>query len=170
MPQIGEIKRGLDIGSKPKWNKYIWRACIGCGKERWVELRKGQPNRLRCNSCSRRSRVDYKGCRIKSKQKYIYIRLQPDDFFYSMIKRNGYVLEHRLIMAKHLGRCLQRWEVVHHKNHIRDDNRIENLQLHTESYHQQITILENRIKVLEKRVTLLEAENILLKEENNVTN
>lgn len=58
--------------------------------------------------------------------------------------KDGRILEHTYVMSEFLGRPLVKGESIHHKNGIRDDNRIENLELwiHTRSGQR----LEDRIK------------------------
>ena len=66
---------------------------------------------------------------------YIQVWLSPTDFFRAMANKNGHILQHRLVMARYIGRCLQPFEKVHHKNGLRNDNRIENLELTTQGAH-----------------------------------
>ena len=100
----------------------------------------------------------WKGGRKKNGNGYTLIWSSSASMFSAMRDCNSYILEHRLVMAKHLCRCLEPWEIVHHKNHIKTDNRIENLELLKISDHNIITILEKENKRLKKEIKKLKLE------------
>lgn len=86
-----------------------------------------------CRSCLHTgpSSNTWRGGRV-TKRGYILVKVYPGHaLFEAMANNMGYIPEHRLVMAEHLGRPLRRTEVVHHKNGVKTDNRIENLQLFT---------------------------------------
>jgi hypothetical protein len=56
-----------------------------------------------------------------------YIRINRAD--------GNHIFEHRYVMEQHLGRPLRSNEHIHHRNHNKADNRIENLQIVSPSEH-----------------------------------
>lgn len=144
MPKIGDIVRAREI-KKGGTSLYIWVACPECGIEHWASYQYynmgGHKKRGRCDSCARASRRGAKGW--LDKFGYRHIPLRKTDFFYPTANKRGYIREHRLVMAKHLGRNLHPWEIVHHKGtkypvgskEDKSDNRVENLVLTPEADH-----------------------------------
>lgn len=83
----------------------------------------------------------YRGGRVIHVAGYILVRCEG----HPRAKHRGqYVMEHILVMEKHLGRYLREDECVHHINEIKSDNRIENLELTNKKEHSRY----HRIKKL----------------------
>jgi DNA-binding CsgD family transcriptional regulator len=111
------------------------------------------------HDCGVETKVDYKR-KIVDHAGYVLIKVDN----HPCADSKGYVREHRLVMEEKLGRYLRPGEVVHHINHIKNDNRIENLLLcsdeehkkeHTGDYHKEIDIEELKVWVT-KALTIKE--------------
>lgn len=168
MPKLGDIALAQDLGFKSGKHQAIWAACADCGKERWVLLRKGKPQSERCHPCGAKiagkkkaktsgpAHWHWRGGRHTNKNGYISVWVAPDSPFAAMRDRDGQVGEHRLVMAKQLGRCLESWELVHHRNHDKHDNSPENLEIVTKSANSSrsydMESLIARVKELEREL------------------
>ena len=115
-----------------------WITCPDCGvhRQKRYDPYKHPDKIVKCGKCSAKGNGNGRKETHKSfihSSGYILIWIGKGDFYFPMASKRapsnnyGYVTEHRLIMARHIGRCLQTFENVHHKNGIKDDNRLENL-------------------------------------------
>ncbi len=138
--KIRRGKVGLKVGD------YITVICPQCNEERKIKLKCHKQKIGLCGSCATKkshknnprigraeNHYNWKGGININQQGYIIEYVKKDSKWFSMAVNNhkagGYILQHRLVMAKHLGRCLFKNEMVHHINGDRKNNKIENLKL-----------------------------------------
>lgn len=99
------------------------RPCETCGE--LFRPRPGGAGRFCSRGCHYEGQVGeksalHKGGRFLNSHGYMIVLIEGT---------RKYELEHRRVMAEHIGRPLSKTETVHHINGIRTDNRIENLEL-----------------------------------------
>jgi len=128
---------------KPAWNKGLknWMS-----EEHYNKLVQGTIDRnTRHPISSQQARINgmksippsgqfhykWNGGKKFSRFGYIYVLFKK----HPRATKSGYVFEHILIMEKFLGRNIKPKEIIHHKNGIRHDNRIENLMIVDRSLH-----------------------------------
>ena len=76
---------------------------------------------------------NWKGGKILGGNKCKYIQIYQPDHPYST--KDGYVMEHRLVAEKHIGRYLEPSEIVHHMDGNGHNNDWENLLVTTKKQH-----------------------------------
>lgn len=114
-----------------RWGKKTAK-CPTCGNAKDYRARV-------CRKCAGNSRLGTgRGWRI-SANGYIVRAVRGKDIY-----------QHRWVMEQHLKRRLKRDECVHHKNHDRTDNRIENLELLMHSEHAKHHATPEKMKKMSK--------------------
>jgi hypothetical protein len=123
-----------------------FNSCRTCNAQFWVNKRRALAKYC-CNQCHWLAR---KGKRLENHPHYKGGRIKEGDGYIALRVNGVYRPEHRYLMEQHLKRTLSPDEVVHHINHVKDDNRIENLQVMTRSEHARLhhspTVLKATIK------------------------
>jgi hypothetical protein len=118
-------------------------------------IHRGEPYRFarqhHMRGVRREAHPSWKGGRILTKSGYWLVAVDPA---HPMADANQKLYEHRLVMARVLGRSLARAEHVHHINGNRQDNRPENLELlsHREHMRRNSKLVAADVAIIKRRL------------------
>lgn len=148
-----------------------WATCGKCGNKRFVWVRCSKKWTGNCRKCNGpkfgKEHPLFKGEKI-IRNGYVFLLIsclkkEDADVANKMRgKTQSYIAEHRLVMARHIGRPLKCTEVVHHLNEVKTDNRIQNLYLTNRKNHGQehVFILKAARSEVAKLQKILDSHNI----------
>lgn len=133
------IENAGNVGRYP-----AWRCRCDCGREIISTTPKLRSGNTRSCGCLRKEIAGERFHELNVSKGHKYSRIT--NYGYKTLydpanpcaNKRGEVLEHRKVMEDYIGRPLTENEVIHHKNGIKTDNRIENLQILSRSEHQKL--------------------------------
>jgi len=115
---------------RKKTGKIIY--CKVCNKEFYVRFYRLEKVKYCSRSCLAKEHLK------KYVKEFGFKSTNKPKHRYKKITINGkQYYEHRYIMEKYLGRKLEKWEHIHHKNDDSSDNRLENLEILSNADHQR---------------------------------
>ena len=121
----------LKCAGKNKHGYYLWLCKCGCGNEKIISGHSLKQGRTKSCGCWKKELLFQKGKRLIGSNNPCWKGGKTINKGYIMIYigNHKYKMEHILMMEQYLERKLLKTETVHHKNGIRNDNRLENLEL-----------------------------------------
>lgn len=141
----------------------VFVKCI-CGGERLVSIH--QIAHSMCRRCSANHAMErngrWNGGRSDANG-YWMVYIPPNDPMISMAEITnklgwGKVLEHRLVAARKIGRPLESWEHVHHRDGNKKNNLPDNLEILTPNEHRTVTMLQTEVYRLRRENKRLRKE------------